>query len=149
MFANRAFSEGELVWSEEPLLSLSLRDDVCALLHLNVEANETSEAWAGCTPLMLAAGHGDSWTMRILLENFNLKGRPFLERCIATRQTAHPGYTALHFCAENGFDNCVELLLQLNLRQPRAAPERVRLLQRCAIVKDTEPAQDLERAIEL
>ena len=31
VFANRAFSEGELVWSEEPLLSLSLRDDVCAL----------------------------------------------------------------------------------------------------------------------
>ena len=76
-----------------------------ALLHLNTGANETSPAWAGCTPLMLAAGHGDSWSMRILLEHFNAKGRGVMERCMATAQTVHPGYTALHFCAENGFDN--------------------------------------------
>ena len=31
VFAKRAFDEGGLLWDEEPLLTLSLRDDVCAL----------------------------------------------------------------------------------------------------------------------
>ena len=82
------------------------------LLRMNADADGTSKGWGGCTPLMLAAGHGDIHAMRILLSHFNALGRGATARSVGNRQAQRPCFTALHFCAESGFDNCVELLLK-------------------------------------
>ena len=81
------------------------------LLRMNADADGASKGWAGCTPLMLAAGHGDIHAMRILLTHFNAIGRGAMVKSVGNRQAQRPCYTALHFCAESGFDNCIELLL--------------------------------------
>ena len=81
------------------------------LLFENVLENDTRKRYInlqdkkGRTPLFHACAHGQSFVVRTLVEKW-------ADLEIATTKThAAPGTTAIMVCAENGYDDCFDILL--------------------------------------
>ncbi len=74
--------------------------------------NAPSPDWDGCTPLMLAAGYGDEYATRMVLESVTARGVDPLLHVLDARQRSPAAFMPLHFATESGSLACVTLLLE-------------------------------------
>ena len=78
--------------------------------------------WEGCTPLMLAASHGDAHAAKLVLDHLRGLGQGVLRKALDARQCGGNRLSALHFAASAASEDVAHLLLQDGATRRRPAP---------------------------
>jgi len=104
-----ADSGGAAHWAASCKSHAALRE----LLRLGVEGDAVRGEWDGSSPLMLAAAHGDSYGLAIILEHATTKGDNCVRHLLSQTTANKAQATVLHIAADAASELCVELLLEL------------------------------------